>query len=170
MLDLDPGDIDFTEVVNTALAIKEIGDEINIPVYCKSSGATGLHLYIPLGARYSYEESKMFAEIIATIAQHRLPAVTSIERSVSKRKDKVYIDYLQNNKGQTIASAYSIRPRPLATVSTPLDWKEVNYNLTPQMFTIKNIPDRLKSMGDLWSPVLKKGIDLNKALKAIEKL
>lgn len=170
MLDLDPGDIAFTEVVNTALAIKEICDEINIPVYCKTSGATGLHLYIPLGAKYTYNEAKTFAEIIATIAQHRLPAVTSIERSVSRRKNKVYIDYLQNNKGQTIAAAYSVRPRPLATVSTPLDWKEVNYNLTPQMFTIKNMPDRLKALGDLWSPVLKKGIDLAKALKVLEKL
>ncbi|MGE5395286.1 MAG: DNA ligase D [Candidatus Saccharibacteria bacterium] len=170
MMDLDPGDIAFTEVVNTALVIKEICDEINIPAWCKTSGATGLHIYIPLGSKYSYDEAKTFAEIIATIAHHRLPAVTSIERSVAKRKNKVYIDYLQNNKGQTIASAYSIRPRPLATVSTPLDWKEVNYNLTPQMFTIKNIPERLKTLGDLWSPVLKKGIDLNKSLKLIEKL
>lgn len=170
MLDLDPGDIPFTEVVNTALVIKEICDEINIPAYCKTSGATGLHIYIPFGARYNYNDAKTFAEIIATIAQHRLPAVTSIERSVAKRKNKVYIDYLQNNMGQTISSAYSVRPRPLATVSTPLDWKEVNYNLTPQMFTIKNIPDRLNSVGDLWSPVLKKGIVLAKALKALEKL
>lgn len=170
MMDLDPGDIAFTEVVNTALVIKEICDEINVPAWCKTSGATGLHIYIPLGAKYSYDEAKTFAEIIATIAHHRLPSVTSIERSVAKRKNKVYIDYLQNNKGQTIASAYSIRPRPLATVSTPLDWKEVNYNLTPQMFTIKNIPDRLKTLGDLWTPVLKKGIDLSKSLKLIEKL
>lgn len=170
MLDLDPGDISFTEVVNTALVIKEICDEINIPSYCKTSGATGLHIYIPFGGKYTYNDAKTFAEIIATIANHRLPAVTSIERSVSKRKDKVYIDYLQNNMGQTISSAYSIRPRPLATVSTPLDWKEVNYNLTPQMFTIKNVPDRLKALGDLWSPVLKKGIVLSKALKALDKL
>lgn len=170
MLDLDPGDIAFTEVVNTALAIKEICDEINIPAYCKTSGATGLHIYIPFGGRYNYNDAKTFAEIIATIANHRLPAVTSIERSVAKRKDKVYIDYLQNNKGQTISSAYSIRPRPLATVSTPLEWKEVNYNLTPQMFTIKNIPGRLNKVGDLWAPVLKKGIVLAKALKALDKL
>ncbi|MBC8004982.1 MAG: DNA ligase D [Verrucomicrobia bacterium] len=170
MLDLDTGDIPFTEVVNTALVIKEICDEINIPAYCKTSGATGLHIYIPLGAKYNYHDAKTFAEIIATMAQHRLPAATSIERSVAKRKNKVYIDYLQNNMGQTISSAYSVRPRPLATVSTPLDWKEVNYNLSPQMFTVKNIPDRLNSLGDLWAPVLKKGIVLAKALKALEKL
>ncbi|HET6558219.1 MAG TPA: DNA ligase D [Prolixibacteraceae bacterium] len=170
VLDLDPGDIAFTEVVNTALAIKEICDEINIPAYCKTSGATGLHIYIPFGAKYTYNEAKTFAQIIATLANHRLPAVTSIERSVSKRKDKVYIDFLQNNIGQTISSAYSIRPRHLATVSTPLDWKEVNYNLTPQLFTIKNIPDRLNAVGDLWAPVLKKGIVLAKALKALDKL
>jgi len=170
MLDLDPGDIAFYEVVNTALTIKEICDEINIPCYCKTSGATGLHIYIPLAAKYSYSDARTFAQLIATIANDRLPDITSIERSIEKRKDKVYIDYMQNSKGQTIACAYSVRPRQLATVSTPLDWKEVNDKLTPQMFTIQNVPDRLKKMGDLWMPVLKKGIAISRALKDLEKL
>ncbi|HEY3369579.1 MAG TPA: DNA ligase D [Prolixibacteraceae bacterium] len=170
MLDLDPGNIPFREVVETALAIKEICDEINVPAYCKTSGATGLHIYIPMGAKYSYSDGRTFAQLIATIANDRLPAITSIDRSVEKRKDKVYIDYMQNSKSQTIACAYSVRPREMATVSTPLDWKEVNYQLAPQMFTIKNIPDRLAALGDLWAPVLKKGIMIDRALKALEKL
>lgn len=170
MLDLDPGDISFINVVNTALIIKEICDEINIPAYCKTSGATGLHIYIPLAAKYTYEEGRTFAEILATITHQRLPDTTSIERAIAGRKHKIYIDFLQNSKGQTIVSPYSVRPRPKATVSAPLHWKEVNHQLNPQMFTIQNMMQRLDKVGDIWQPVLKKGINLEKALKAIEKL
>lgn len=170
MLDLDPGDISFVDVVNTALVIKELCDEIKIPCYCKTSGATGLHIYIPLGAKYEYDQTKTFAEILAGIAHRRLPSTTSIERIVSKRKDKIYIDFLQNRKAQTIAAPYSVRPKPFATVSTPLKWEEVNHQLSPEMFTISNIEHRLAKTGDLWQPVLKTGILMNKALKAIEKL
>jgi len=169
-LDLDPGEISFIDVVNTALVIKEICDEINIPCYCKTSGATGLHIYIPLAAKYNYDDVKIFAEIMSTIVHSRLPNTTSIERSTAKRKDKIYIDFLQNRKGQTIAAAYSVRPRAYATVSTPLLWKEVNHQLTPEMFTIKNTEQRLLKTGDLWKPVLQKGVVLSKALKSIEKL
>jgi bifunctional non-homologous end joining protein LigD len=170
MLDLDPGNISFIDVVNTALVIKELCDEINIQCYCKTSGATGLHIYIPLDAKYDYDQTKTFAEILAGIAHNRLPSTTSIERMVAKRKDRVYIDFLQNRKGQTIAAPYSVRPQPFATVSTPLKWDEVNHQLTPEMFTIKNIEKRLSETGDLWEPVLKSGISITKALKAIEKL
>jgi bifunctional non-homologous end joining protein LigD len=169
MLDLDPGEISFSDVVDTALVIKEICDELKIPCYCKTSGATGLHVYIPLGAKYTYDEIKLFAEILAGLVHDRLPDITSIERSTSKRKDKIYVDFLQNRKGQTIAAPYSVRPKPLATVSTPLQWKEVNSKLSPDMFTILNIEKRLKKAGDIWKPVLGKGIDITKALKAIEK-
>lgn len=170
MLDLDPGEISFKEVINTALVIREICDETGIQCYCKTSGATGLHIYIPLGAKYDYEQTRIFAEILAVIAHNRLPSVTSLERTVSKRKDKVYIDYLQNRKGQTIAAPYSVRPRPFATVSTPLAWQEVNQNLSPEQFTLRNIEKRLIKTGDLWQPVLKQGISVTRALKAIEKL
>ncbi|MFZ0281235.1 MAG: non-homologous end-joining DNA ligase, partial [Bacteroidales bacterium] len=170
ILDLDPGDNPFKDVVNTALVIKELCDEINIICYCKTSGATGLHVYIPLGTRYDYDQVRTFAEILAILSHKRLPLVTSVERIVSKRKDKVYIDFLQNRKGQTIAAPYSVRPRALATVSTPLNWKEVNHRLSPEMFTIRNIEKRLAKTGDLWKPVLQAGISLTKALKAIEKL
>ncbi len=170
ILDLDPGDNPFKDVVNTALVIKELCDEINIACYCKTSGATGLHVYIPLGTRYDYDQVRTFAEILAILSHKRLPSVTSIERIVSKRKDKVYIDFLQNRKGQTIAAPYSVRPRAFATVSTPLNWKEVNHRLSPEMFTIRNIEKRLAKTGDLWKPVLQAGISLTKALKAIEKL
>lgn len=170
MLDLDPGNISFTDVVNTALVIKELCDEIDIPCYCKTSGATGLHIYIPLGAKYNYDQARTFAEILAGITHNRLPSTTSIERKTSKRMDKIYVDFLQNRKGQTIAAPYSVRPRPQATVSTPIGWEEVNHQLTPEMFTLTNIHQRLEKKGDIWKPVLGKGISINKALKSIEKL
>lgn len=170
MLDLDPGEISFEAVTDTALVIKELCDKIKIPCYCKTSGATGLHIYIPLGAKYDYEQAKTFAEILAVLVHDRLPATTSIERAVSKRKDKVYIDFLQNRRGQTIAAPYCVRPKASATVSTPLNWKEVSHKLSPGMFTIKNMEQRLRKVGDLWQPVLKHSISLTSALKAIEKL
>jgi bifunctional non-homologous end joining protein LigD len=112
----------------------------------------------------------MLAEIMATITHNRLPSTTSIKRSVSMRKDKVYVDFLQNRPAQTVASAYSVRPKPSATVSAPLKWEEVNHQLTPEMFTIENFTKRLEKVGDLWQPVLGKGISISAALKAIEKL
>jgi bifunctional non-homologous end joining protein LigD len=170
MLDLDPGNISFTDVVNTAHVIKELCDQLEIPGYCKTSGATGLHIYIPLAGKYDYEQAKTFAEILAGITHSRLPSTTSIERIVSKRRDKVYIDFLQNRKGQTIAAPYSVRPRPRATVSAPLEWSEVNHQLRPEMFTIKNMRERIEQKGDLWQPVLGKGIHIENALRAISKL
>jgi bifunctional non-homologous end joining protein LigD len=170
MLDLDPGDISFEEVVNTALVIKDLCDELHIPAYCKTSGSRGLHIYIPLGDKYTYAQVKTFGELMAWITHKRLPDTTSIERSKSKRKDKIYIDFLQNRSGQTIAAPYSVRPRPKATVSAPLLWDEVNHNLDHQQFTMFTMGDRLKTTGDLWQPVLEENIDLQKVLGKISKM
>ncbi|MBK8551981.1 MAG: DNA ligase D [Ignavibacteria bacterium] len=170
IMDLDPGKISFTEVVKTALVTKEVCDEIGVKCYCKTSGATGLHIYLPLKAKYDYDQVRMFAHILASAVHSRLPETTSIERMVNKRKNKIYIDFLQNSKGQTIAAPYSVRPKPHATVSTPLMWSELKDNLTPQDFTIFNIKKRLDKVGDLWKGVLGKGIPFLKALKKLEKL
>lgn len=170
MLDLDPGNISFKEVVNTALVIKEISDELKIKSYCKTSGATGLHIYFPLGARYNYNQVKIFAEILANLTHSRIPSVTTVERTISKRGEKIYVDFLQNRKGQTIAAPYSVRPRLHATVSTPLEWNEVNHNLTPDMFTIRNTKVRLEKKGDLWQGIFKNPLNIEKLLKKLEKL
>jgi len=170
MLDLDPGDISFLDVVDTAVVIKEICDQIKVPCYCKTSGATGLHIYIPLGGKYTYDEVKTFGELMAYLTHKKLPETTSIERRVANRKDKIYVDFLQNRKGQTIVAPYSVRPRSNATVSAPLLWEEVNHSLKPEQFTILNMEKRLEKVGDLWKPVLKKGIYLEKVLKQIDKL
>lgn len=166
VIDIDPGKDEFEEVVRTALTVKEIMDEKGADCYCKTSGATGLHVYIPLNARYDYDTVKIFAELIAQEVHSRLPETTSLERSIKKRNTKIYIDYLQNKAGQTLASPYSVRPKDGATVSTPLDWSEVNEKLSPSQFTIKNVPQRIKEKGDLWKPVIGKGINIEKWIKS----
>ena len=167
ILDLDPKKAPFSDVIKIAQRIHKLLDSIGVRSYPKTSGGTGLHIAIPLGAKYSYEEAKGFAERIAERINEELPEITTLERSLSKRKGKVYIDYHQNNLGQTIAAPYSVRARPFATVSTPLRWSEVNARLKPQNYTMKNIVARLKKVGDLYAPTLGKGIDLKKALKKL---
>lgn len=170
IIDLDPEKISFDRVVEVAQMVHKVLDQLKVPNFCKTSGATGLHIYVPMGAKYTYEQTKQFANLIAILVNHKLPNITSLERHPAKRQKKVYLDYLQNNKGQTLAAPYSVRPKPGATVSTPLEWKEVKKGLSPQDFNIKNIFTRLKKKGDLWKPVLGRGIDLKKALSKIEKL
>ncbi|HQY22098.1 MAG TPA: non-homologous end-joining DNA ligase, partial [Ignavibacteria bacterium] len=169
ILDLDPGNIDFRYVIKTALKIKELCDKISINSYCKTSGASGLHVFIPLNGKYDYDKTRSFAKLLAEVVNSELPDITSTERSVKKRKNKVYIDYLQNSKGQTIAAPYCVRPRKGATVSTPLKWEEVNKDLSPENFNIFNMKLRLEKMGDLWKPVLGKGISMMSAIKNLLK-
>jgi len=169
VMDLDPEDITFDKVVETARAVKEVCDELAIPSYPKTSGKTGIHVYIPLAARYSYDQTRQFGQLLATLIHQKVPDFTSLERSPAKRQQKIYIDYLQNRKGQTLAAPYSVRPTPDASVSTPLRWEEVNGKLSPANFTIKNIRQRLDKVGDLWRPVTGKGIDLAAVLARMEK-
>ena len=152
VIDLDPVDIEFDKVVETALAVKEVLDEAGAESYCKTSGATGIHVYVPLAAKYDYDTAREFAHIIAKLTNAKIPEITSLERSPSKRKKKVYLDYLQNRKGQTLAAPYSVRPRPRAPVATPLEWKEVKQGLNPVDFNMKNIFGRLEKKGDLFKP------------------
>jgi bifunctional non-homologous end joining protein LigD len=165
ILDLDPGNKNtFDEVIEVAQAIRQITYKAGIASYCKTSGATGMHIYFPLGAKYSYEECRAFALLMANVIVKKLPRLTTTERSLSKRSDnKIYIDYLQNKKGQTLASVYSVRPKPHACVSTALEWDEVKTGIRPEQFTINNVLVRLEKKGDLFKPVLGKGIDLKKA-------
>ncbi len=165
VFDLDPKGAPFLNVIQVAQTIHKILDDLEVPNYCKTSGATGLHIAIPLGAKYTYEQVKKFAELIATMVHQKIPKICTLERSIIKRKGKVYVDYHQNNFGQTLASAYSVRARPGAPVSTPLQWKEVKKGLDPKKFTIKTVFRRLKKWGDLYAPVLGKGINLERILK-----
>lgn len=170
ILDLDPLNISFDKVIETAQAIKEVLKELKIMGYCKTSGASGLHIYIPVGAKYNYEQVRQFAQLIAKSAHEVLPEITSLERLPKKRDKRVYIDFLQNSYGQTLAAPYCIRPRPGATVSMPLLWEEVRKGLSPSDFTIKNAFNRIKKNGDIFHAVLEKGIDMVACLSRLEKL
>jgi len=167
IIDLDPDKNTFDQVIETAQVTKQLLDDMGVPCYCKTSGSTGLHIYIPLGNKYTYEQSKEFARIIAKLIHQELPEITSIERQISDRKGKMYLDFLQNRPHATIASVYSVRPKPGATVSMPLEWDEVKKGLKMSDFTIFNALERLQDRGDIFKPVLGKGIDMMKVLSKL---
>ena len=170
VIDLDPDKNTFDQVIEAAQEVKKVCDAIDVPCFCKTSGSTGIHIYIPLGAKYSYDQSQMFARIIVNIVHKQLPDFTSLERMIAKRNGKMYLDFLQNRPGATIAGPYSLRPKPGATVSMPLHWDEVKPGLTMRHFTIFNSLDRLKVEGDLFKGVLGKGIDLEKVIKKAQRI
>ncbi|MGF7040723.1 DNA ligase D [Mucilaginibacter lappiensis] len=165
VIDLDPDKNTFDQVIEAAQEVRKVLDAIDVPSFCKTSGSTGMHIYIPLAAKYDYDQSQMFARIVVDIVHKQLPDYTTLERMVAKRDGKMYLDFLQNRPGATIAGPYSLRPKVGATVSMPLHWDEVKPGLTMKHFTIFNSIDRLKSEGDLFKGVLGKGIDLEKTIK-----
>lgn len=163
IIDIDPSDKNtFEQVIQTAQMTKEFLDSLKVESYCKTSGATGLHIYIPLAAKYSFDQCQLFGRIIATQVHEQLPHFTSIERYTSNRQGKVYVDFLQNRPKATLAAPYSVRPMPGAPVSMPLHWDEVKKGLKQKNFTIKNAIERMRSEGDLFKPVLGKGVNLKK--------
>lgn len=166
IIDIDPSEKNtFEQVIETANTFKKILDKAGATAYCKTSGATGLHIYVPMGNKYTYEQVKDFAELLCIMVNDQLPEFTTMERSLKKRGNKhIYLDYLQNRRGQTIAAPYCLRPNPGAMVSTPLFWKEVKPGLHPSSFTIFNIHKRLTKTGDIFKGVLAKGIDLKKCI------
>jgi bifunctional non-homologous end joining protein LigD len=170
VIDLDPDKNTFDQVIIAAQEVKKILDAIGIPGFAKTSGSTGIHIYIPLGAEYSYDQSQMFAKLIVTIVHNELPDFTSMERQIKNRGGKMYLDFLQNRPGATIAGPYSLRPKPGATVSMPLHWDEVKKGLSMKDFTIKNAVARIKSEGDLFKGTLAKGIDMEQALGKAQSL
>jgi len=164
IIDLDPQDVPFSIAVEVAKQVRQILEKAGAECYCKTSGKRGLHVCVPLAARYSYDQARSFAEIIARLVHDRLPETTSVIRNPAQRRKKVYIDFLQNSRGQTMAAPYSLRPVPKAQASAPLQWREVNGKLNPSCFTIETMPRRLDKLGDLWAPVLGQAIDLEKCL------
>ncbi len=168
VIDIDPSEkTTFEQVIEVAQVAHEVLDKAKITGYAKTSGSSGIHIYIPLGAKYTYDEARDFTKILCYFINEQLPDLTSMERNVKKRKGKIYLDFLQNRKGQTLAAPYCARPKPGATVSAPLEWDEVKPGLDMRDFTIKTMPDRIEKKPDLFKPVLGKGIDIEKALDAL---
>ncbi|ATN06775.1 DNA ligase D [Chryseobacterium indologenes] len=172
VLDLDPSKKNtFDDVIETALQVNKVLNSIKIKGYCKTSGSTGIHIYIPMGGNYDFDQVKDFAHILMKQVNERLPKITTLERSLQKRdSNKIYLDYLQNRTGQTLASAYSLRPKEGASVSMPLDWEELKPGIRPADYNIHNSLERIKAKGDLFKPVLGKGIDMMKALELLQNI
>jgi bifunctional non-homologous end joining protein LigD len=168
IIDIDPSDKNtFEQVIEVANVVHEILKKAGATNFCKTSGATGLHVYIPTEKKYTYDQLKDFAELICVMTNEQLSETTSTERSISKRGNRIYMDHLQNRKGQTIAATYSLRPHPGATVSTPLKWEEVKSGLSPAQFNIYTLPARVQKTGDLFKGILGKGINMEICLKKL---
>jgi bifunctional non-homologous end joining protein LigD len=170
LIDLDPEDISFERVIETAQSVRRTLEKIGAASLCKTSGKRGLHIYVPLGSQYTHAHAKQFAELIANVVHRQLPGTTSLLRLPQQRQQRVYLDWLQNGEGKTLAAPYCVRPVPGATVSTPLKWAEVRRGLDPGKFTIRTMPKRLSMVGDLWRPVLGTGIDLYACLERLTTL
>ena len=168
VLDLDPKGAPFTDVVKVAQALHRILDDLALPSYPKTSGATGLHILIPLGARYVDDEVRTFARLLAVLGVEAEPDISTIARPLRSRGGKVYIDFGQNGHGQTIVAPFSLRPLPGAPASCPLRWSEVTARLDPARFTIVTVPKRFDKMADPLVPVLTGEIDMAAALARME--
>lgn len=165
VIDLDPSPKNsFQNVIETALMVNEVLGIAAIKGYCKTSGSRGLHIYIPLGAKYTYEEGRNFARLICYYVQQSLPDLTTMERKVSKRNEKIYLDYLQNRRGQSMAAVYCVRPKPEAPVSMPVSWDKLNKGFRIQDFTIKTAPSLIPKADRRFRAVLAKSLDMSKAI------
>ncbi len=148
VIDLDPKEAPFADVVRVAKSIHRLCDEIELPSFVKTSGSTGLHILLPLDGLCTFQQSRTLGELLARIVVEELPDICTITRTPSRREGKVYIDYLQNGSGKLIASAYCVRAKPGAPVSMPIRWRELNKSLAATKYTIKNAVARMKRLDD----------------------
>jgi bifunctional non-homologous end joining protein LigD len=172
--DLDPGvGATFDHVLQTALIVREALDSIKMPSLVKTTGSKGLHVYVPIVRGPVQKEVWTFAKVIAYELASRHPDLITAEYRVSNRpRGRVLVDYNQNAWGRTLASIYSVRPRPEATVSTPVTWKEIERGIRIEDFTVKNVPARIGKLGDLWKPLLhaRGRVDLRKLVGGVEEI
>jgi len=168
VIDLDPKEAPFSDVIRCAQVLHRLCETVRLPNYVKTTGKTGLHILLPLGRQCTYEQSRMLGELLARCVLRELNDIATITRHVTKRGDKVYLDYLQNRHGQTIVAPFSVRPLPGATVSMPLVWDEVNDSLDPKAFTIRTALERIERLGsDPVLPVLEEKPDLGEVLERL---
>jgi len=168
VIDLDPKEAPFSDVIRCAQVLRRVCESVGLPSYVKTTGKTGLHILLPLGRQCTYEQSRMLGELLARVVLRELSDIATITRHVTKRGDKVYLDYLQNRHGQTIVAPFSVRPLPGATVSMPLLWDEVNSSLDPRNFTIVTALGRMDQLGtDPVSAVLETRPELSEVLNRL---
>jgi bifunctional non-homologous end joining protein LigD len=167
LFDLDPSpDVGFAETIEVALLVKQTLDLLELASFAKTSGSEGIHVLVPIERRHSYDETREFSEIVAGAIARAHPRLATTEWSKSKRRG-VLIDSNQNGEGKTIASVYSVRPKPGAPVSTPVRWEEVNESLDPRVFTMETVLDRVAREGDLFEGVLRTRQVLGPALRSL---
>jgi bifunctional non-homologous end joining protein LigD len=169
VFDLDPPDGAFTLGVTVAQLIGDLMRELDLRAYAKTSGADGMHVFVPIDRVHTFEETHAFAEFAAVVLERRHPGVVTTEW-IKEKRNGVLIDYHQNGRGRTTASVYSVRPKPEATVSTPLRWEEVDDGLDRRAFTMDVALMRVREHGDLFAPVLDGGQTLDGPMRALREL
>lgn len=158
MLDLDPKQAPWENVLQVALVCKEVLDELGLPAFPKTSGSSGIHIYLPLKPKHDFRKVAALAEALAAEVAQRAPKIATVQRSLAKRqKQQVYVDALQNARGKTIAAAFSARAKPGATVSMPLSWKQIEKGVKISDFTIENVPALIKKNGNAWKDFFANG-------------
>ncbi|ADI02273.1 DNA polymerase LigD, polymerase domain protein [Syntrophothermus lipocalidus DSM 12680] len=166
VFDLDPMEnTGFEDARQLALALKRLLEMEGLKGFPKTSGATGLQVYVPVEARYTYRQVRTFAEFFCRVLEKTFPEKATTERSIKDRRGKVYLDYLQNVKGKTLIAPYSPRPLAEATVSAPVTWDELESGAVPSMFKIRNMAERLEKMGDLFRGVLEEKQRIDRRLQ-----
>ncbi len=151
-IDLDPKKAPWENVLQVALVVKQVADEVGLNAFPKTSGSSGIHIYVPLKPTNEYEKVAEFARLFASEVAHRAPRIATVERTIAKRKaTQVYVDWMQNARGKSLASVFTARARPGAPVSMPLTWKQIEKGVQIKDFTITNVPDLLKKKGDPWA-------------------
>ena len=151
-IDLDPKSAPWENVLHVALVVKQVADDIGLVAFPKTSGSSGIHIYVPLKPSNTYEKVADFARLFAGEVARRAPQIATIERTLAKRKTtQVYVDWMQNARGKSLAAVYAARAKSKATVSMPLTWKQIEAGVKISDFTIRNVPELLKKKGDAWS-------------------
>jgi bifunctional non-homologous end joining protein LigD len=150
-IDLDPKKAPWQNVLQVALVVKEVADEVGLEAFPKTSGSSGIHIYVPLKPANEYDKVAEFARLFASEVARRAPGIATVERTIAKRKStQVYVDWMQNARGKSLAAPFTARAKPGATVSMPLEWKQISKGVEIKDFTITNVPDLLKKKGDAW--------------------
>lgn len=168
VVDLDPKDAPFADVVLLARAVHALCERIGLPCYPKTTGQRGLHVLVPLGRQLTHAQSRTLGELLSRAVEARHPDVSTTARQLSARGGRVYLDFLQNGQGKTIVAPYAVRPRPGAPVSMPLRWSEVNARLDPAKFTIRNARARMDKLGE--DPIRRVMTEQPDLLAALERL
>ena len=151
-IDLDPKEAPWENVLQVALLTKKVCDDVGLTAFPKTSGSSGIHIYLPLKPANEYESVAEFSKLLAAEIARRAPRIATVERTIAKRKrDQVYVDWMQNARGKSLAAVFTVRAKPKATVSMPLTWKQIEQGVKISDFTVKNVPALLEKNGDAWS-------------------